>query len=87
MTAARELRTRLSGRSQAVVVTVASEGLAAERLHAAEVLADLLIRLGEPALLVPEQAHAGSASATARGATRRSAAPSPSSIPPAGSIG
>ncbi|KMO15762.1 GumC family protein, partial [Methylobacterium platani] len=58
VTAARELRTRLSGRSQAVVVTVASEGLAAERLHAAEVLADLLIRLGEPALLVPEQAHA-----------------------------
>ncbi|WP_288586159.1 GumC family protein [uncultured Methylobacterium sp.] len=58
VTAARELRTRLSGRAQAVVVTVVSEGLGPERLHAAEVLTDLLLRLGEPALLVPEQAHA-----------------------------
>ncbi|KMO42651.1 hypothetical protein VQ02_02440 [Methylobacterium variabile] len=58
VTVARELRTRLAGRGQAVVVTVASDGLAAERLHAAETLADLLMRLGEPALLVPEQAHA-----------------------------
>ncbi|TGD93271.1 GumC family protein [Methylobacterium nonmethylotrophicum] len=58
VTAARELRTRLGGRGQAVVVTVASDGLGPERLHAAEVLTDLLIRLGEPAILVPEQAHA-----------------------------
>ncbi|AWN49595.1 hypothetical protein DK419_27335 [Methylobacterium terrae] len=58
VTAARELRTRLAGRSTAVVVTVAADGLGPERLHAAEVLTDLLIRLGEPALLVPEQAHA-----------------------------
>ncbi|MGE7414851.1 GumC family protein [Methylobacterium tarhaniae] len=58
VTAARELRTRFSGRGQPVVVTVASDGLGPERQQAAEALADLLIRLGEPALLVPEQAHA-----------------------------
>lgn len=58
VTAARELRTRFAGRSQPVIVTVASDGLAPERLRAAEILTDLLIRLGEPTLLVPEQAHA-----------------------------
>ncbi|MET7247830.1 GumC family protein [Methylobacterium sp. EM32] len=58
VTAARELRNRFAGRGQPVIVTVAADGLAAERLHAAEILTDLLIRLGEPALMVPEQAHA-----------------------------
>ncbi|QRE74517.1 hypothetical protein F1D61_13695 [Methylobacterium aquaticum] len=58
VTAARELRTRFAGRGQSVVVTVASDGLAPERLNAAEILTDLLIRLGEPALLVPDQAYA-----------------------------
>ncbi|MGX7707102.1 GumC family protein [Methylobacterium sp. Gmos1] len=58
VTAARELRNRFAGRGQPVIVTVASDGLASERLHAAEILADLLVRLGEPALMVPEQAYA-----------------------------
>ncbi|SFU68270.1 Uncharacterized protein involved in exopolysaccharide biosynthesis [Methylobacterium sp. 174MFSha1.1] len=58
VTAARELRNRFAGRGQPVIVTVAADGLGPECLHAAEVLTDLLIRLGEPALMVPEQAHA-----------------------------
>ncbi|GJD61674.1 hypothetical protein MPEAHAMD_1817 [Methylobacterium frigidaeris] len=58
VTAARELRNRFAGRGQSVIVTVTSDGLGPERLRAAEILTDLLIRLGEPTLMVPEQAHA-----------------------------
>ena len=46
--AARVLRERLTGRARATV-TVASDGLGGERLHAARILTELLIRLGEPA--------------------------------------
>ncbi len=49
---ARELRDRLAARPDATI-TVASEGLGAERLRTAHILTELLIRLGEPALLVP----------------------------------
>ncbi|WP_162559641.1 GumC family protein [Methylobacterium radiodurans] len=50
--AARELRDRLAAWPGATI-TVASEGLGAERLRTAHVLTELLIRLGEPAILVP----------------------------------
>ncbi|GJD77540.1 hypothetical protein GCM10007886_16970 [Methylobacterium gregans] len=49
---ARALRDRLAARSGATI-TVASEGLGAERLRTAHILTELLIRLGEPARLVP----------------------------------